>query len=92
MKSITLPESYISLKHLANKEHRQKRCFYMIKSLNASKQELGNQLSNHIIEADKFTSLSEFHRLEASRVAQTMKRYTNRINKLTNYYNSLITI
>lgn len=48
------PESYIALKHHANKEHRQKKCFYMIKSISSLNHELGNHLAHFIIEADKF--------------------------------------
>jgi hypothetical protein len=92
MKAISTPEAYIALKHHANKEHRQKKCFYMIKSLNAIKFELGNQLAHFIIEADKFTGLREYYLIESTNCAKKMQSISKRINKLTNYYNSLITI
>lgn len=92
MRTVSTPEAYIALKHHANKEHRQAKCFYMIKSLTASKHELGNHLAHFIIEADKFTPLREQFLIESSNCAKRMQSLGKRINKLTNYYNSLITI
>ncbi len=88
--NLTLPESYVALKHHANRKNRMSKCYKMLMALKDMKNVLGDNLAYYIIEADKFMPHSDKAREQASLTAKTMKRYEYRIIKLTNYYNSLV--
>jgi hypothetical protein len=92
MKVITLLESYVALKHHSNIANRMKKCYHLINSLRHDHATLGEIMSDHVINADKDVQMYDVYMIEARKIARTMKSYRTRINKLTNYYNSLITI